>query len=135
MPASALTSLDLEPFDRINLGQTRVRILAERGESVDAEFESLGELTTGASHTQLRAGMEATRAAIALSRRERDVAFEPAMRAMQIEPGFVGGQRTLPARPHSECATSNAFEPDWVRRPHSRRSTLCSTSRQRPALP
>jgi hypothetical protein len=81
---------DLEPFDRINLGQPRAWILAERGESVDAEFEALEELTTGASDTQLRAGMEMTRAAIALSRRECDNAFEAAMRVIEIEPGFVG---------------------------------------------
>jgi class 3 adenylate cyclase/predicted ATPase len=81
---------DLEPFDRINLGQTRVWIRAEQGEPVDAEFAELDELLVGTSDTQLRAGQEAARAVIALAQGRYDAAFEAAMEAVDIEPGFIG---------------------------------------------
>jgi class 3 adenylate cyclase/tetratricopeptide (TPR) repeat protein len=81
---------DLDPFDRINLGQSRLWILAEQGKPVDAELAELDALLAGASDTQLRAGLEMARAVIELAQERYEDAFDTAMRAIQIEPGFVG---------------------------------------------
>ena len=81
---------DLEPFDRINLGQSRLWILAEQGKPVEAELAELEALLIGASDTQLRAGQEAARAVIELAEERYEDAFDSAMRTIEIEPGFMG---------------------------------------------
>jgi class 3 adenylate cyclase/predicted ATPase len=80
---------ELEPFDRINLGQKRVWILAEQGEEVGDEFAELEKLAADVSDTQLRALQEVTRARIALSQGHPEEGFDAVMRAIDIEPGFT----------------------------------------------
>jgi class 3 adenylate cyclase/predicted ATPase len=89
---------DLEPFDRFNLGSARIFIRAIGGEEVETEWRELSALVDPMSDAQMRAGAEATRASLALVGGELGVAFEAAMKAAEIEPGFVGGTVTQAAR-------------------------------------